>query len=273
MPSVFETPPSTPTAPASEAPVLDTKTADAAMAQAADLSALPPAGDERREELKRRADALRKAAAELEAAGGFEAVDLSRIEPENEIAGAFDPLTRMLRVSNANEREFVYKWEQADLYGRHGNIWVTSSKSLGWEVVSGPRDVAPEAWEHRQADGTRRVGDAILMRIRRERYEALMARQRRINVARQEGIGVQLLEQAEKAGIPVHDLTAPSTPQHIINHAQATREAARAARAAFVHASPQARPGAQRAHASEIASRKLESAIRRGNVPGLAVGA
>lgn len=254
------------TVPGAAPSVLTTDAANAAMANAADLSNLPPAGDERREELKRRADSLRAAADQLASAAGVEAIDLSKVKPENEIADAFDPLSGMLKVSDANDAEYVYKWEQADLYGRFGNIWVTSSKALGYETVSGSM---PEAREHRQVDGTRRVGDAILMRIRKERYAALQARQRRVNVARQEGVGVQLIEAAEKAGISAIDLTSPTAPAHILRHAEAQREAARAARAAYVHTAPQARPGANRTLASELAGRKFDSMIRTGTVPGL----
>jgi hypothetical protein len=131
------------------------------------------------------------------------------------------------------------------------------AKALGWEIVSGPRDVAPEAWDHREVDGTRRVGDVILMRIRKERYHSLQAAERRKNLARQEGIDVAVLEAAEKAGIIAHDLTSSATPQHIRRMAEAQVESARAARAAFVSASPQARPGAQRVTSSQHVARRL----------------
>jgi hypothetical protein len=238
--------------------------ADEAMTAAADVTNLPPAGDARRDELKRRSDQLRAAADQLAQAAGVEAIDLSKVQPENEIAQHFDPLSGMLAVTNRLP-EYEYRWEQADIRNQFGNTWVTTAKALGWEIVSGPM---PESMEHRAVDSTRRVGDVILMRIRKERYDALMARQRRINIARSEGVGVQLLEQAERAGVPLHDLTSPSAPAHLVQHAQAQLEAGRAARAAYVRHTPQAR-SMRGAAASEIASRKLDRMIRGGTVPGL----
>ncbi len=243
-------------APTTTPPVLDPSSAEAAMASASDVSTLPPAGDERREELKRRSDALRQAADEMAAAAGLEAADLSKITPENEIAQNFNPITNMLDVSK-RQSGYEYRWESAHPSLR--GVSITMAKNLGWELVVGDM---PEAREHREVDSTRRVGDAVLMRIRTERYHSLMSRQRRINIARQEGIDVALLEQAEKAGIVAHDLTSAATPQHIRRRAEAQVEAGRAARAAYVSTAPQARPGANRMTAAEHVNRRLESAIR-----------
>jgi hypothetical protein len=231
--------------------VLDSAAADAAMAQAADATTLPPNGDARREELKRRSDALRQAADEMAAAAGIESIDPSKLQPENEIAQHFNPATHMLDVSK-RQPGYEYRWESAN--PRLNGVAITMAKNLGWELVVGND---PEAREHREVDGTRRVGDAILMRIRTERYVSLQARQRRINLARSEGIDVAVLEQAEKAGIVAHDLASSKTPQHIRRHAEAQVESARAARAAFVASGPQARPGANRMTAAEHSARRL----------------
>lgn len=226
---------------------------------------LPPAGHERREELKRRMDALTKEAEHIASEMEIEGINPKALDIDNEIADHFDPATSMLDVSDANP-SYVYRWEQADLYNRQGNIWVTTRKAEGWEVVSGSD---PEAKNCRQVDGTRRVGDAILMRIRKDRYIALELADRRRRLSRSESVSLKALEMAEKAGIPVHDLSNANTPKHILQFAEAQAAAATAARQTMVRHMRQVGGQGKRVLASELASRRLDSAIRSGRVPGM----
>lgn len=248
------------------APVLDSATAATAQP---DSATLPAAGDARREELKRRYDALLAEAEILGKDLDFGTIDPAKLDKgmvENEIAQHFDPSSKMLEVQGARA-DRAYKWEQADIYNRWGNVWVTMAKSLGWKMVSGDM---PEARNHRQVDGMRRVGDAVLMWIERERFDAIEADDRRRRISRKEGISLHILEEADRLGVKVHDLGDGSAPAHIMQMAQAQRAAGEAARSTMVANMRQAGRNSRNL-ASSLADRKLEQAIRDGKVPGLTV--
>lgn len=259
----------TPTTAATKPVVLDTASAEKA---APDSATMPPAGDARREEMKKRHDDLQRQMADFEKEFSAElgSVDPAKLkQTDNEICQAFDPTTKMLEVSNAQSGR-VYLWEQADIYNRWGGFWVTGRKAQGWKLVSGD---SPEAREHKHVDGTRRVGDAVLMWIERERYEEIERVDRRRRLAIQQGVSVKVLEDAERAGVRLHDLEDASTPDHIRQFARAQAAAATAARQTMVSSMRQAgRSGASRVMASELANRRLEAAIRSGSVPGLTPG-
>jgi len=235
--------------------------AEQAASTAADVTTLPPPGDARREELRRRADALHAAGEALAGAAEIGTVDPSKLKIENEIAcysgNGFDGS----EVTNANPA-YAYIWENF-----RSDMWVTQAKALGWRVVEGDM---PEARERRSVDGTRRWGDTILLYVSKERYAALDAADRRRRIARKEGVGLAVLEAAERAGIPMHDLESNNPRAQQLAVAQ--RAAAEAARATMVSTMRQARPG-QRVLASELANRKFDRALREGTVPGMPPGA
>jgi hypothetical protein len=251
---------------------------DATGAAQADAAPLPPAGDARRDEMKQRYDVLMAQAAAFEA--DFGAIDPRKLRPENDIArfsdAATEPGAYVGRPIDGSEVDgalpgYTYTWEQADINNRYGALWVTGRKALGWEVVTGSM---PEEQRRRIVDGTRRWGDTILLRIPTARYEVLEADDRRRRLARGEGIALNVLEEAERKGVKVHDLASDRTPAHIRAFAHAQAAAAEAARSTMVSTMRQAgRSGATRVLASEIANRRLSKAIRDGSVPGMPVGA
>lgn len=255
-----------------DAPIVSTEQAATAAPSAA---AAMPAGDARREEMKRDADALNAQAAAFREKyqGDVGSIPADKLDPanvDNDIVREFDPITKMLEVQDKVPGK-TYLWEQADIHGRFGGFWVTARKAVGWEVVaSGPN--FPEARNLLAVDGTRRCGDAILMRIDTHRYEELERADRRRRVARMQGVSVKLIEQAEKAGVLIHDLVNPSTPR-ARDIAKAQVAAAEAARATMVSTMRQAgRGGMTRALASEIANKRIDGAIRAGTVAGLTPG-
>ena len=155
-------------------------------------SALPPAGHSRDEELRRRADALDEAI-EIEAANTeVESMNPKAFEPINEIQQAFNDQTNELEVSNPDPA-YVYCWVNA---GQHG-IFIKMKTAQRWEVVQGDD---PEAIEHRglMADTTRRVGDCILMRIRKDFYRIIKKRQEEASLARLGATSAGLRELGEK---------------------------------------------------------------------------
>jgi hypothetical protein len=241
-------------------------TAEEAATQAADISSLPEAGEARRDALRARADRLEAAAEQMRTSADIGSIDPSAFKVDREI-GQYSDHGRGLDGSEVSGAlsEYVYRWEQADIRNQWGGVWVTQSQALGWEIVGGDM---PESRERRHVDGTRRWGDTILMRIRRERYEAIQIAAQRRRLARSEGIPSQVLEHAERAGITVHDLEDPNTPSRIKQMAVAQRAAAESARATMVRHMRQARSVRGEA-AHEIANRRFDAALRDGKVPGM----
>lgn len=239
--------------------------AEQAATTAADIDSLPAAGDARREEMLRRADGLTQAAERLRDSVGIHNADPKAFQVENEIGQFTEGGMDGSEVSDALD-DYVYHWEQADIRNTFGNLWVTQAKSIGWEVVGGDM---PEAKERRFVDGTRRWGDTILMRMRRERANALEIVDRRRRLARSEGISLRVLEEADRLGVAAYDITDPKAPAHIrARFAEAQKASAEAARTTMVSTMRQAGRN-QRAMAGSLADQKLDRAIRAGNVPNM----
>lgn len=225
---------------------------------------LPPAGHARTEAMKARADQLEAAAEALRETADVHSIDPAAMQIDNEIAQYGGPGRCGSEVSGALP-EYVYVWEQADIRNQWGGIWVTQSKSIGWEVVQGNMK---EAIERKSVDGTRRWGDTILLRMKRERYEAMKLDNQRRTLARSEGVSLAILSEAERKGLNLLDLTSERTPAHIRQMAVAQRAAAEAARSTMVSTMRQARPS-RGVLASELANKRFDEALRTGKVPGL----
>lgn len=160
------------------------------------VEALPPAGDEQRDILRERADALAEA-------GETALPEIERARPdafrvENELAQHFDALA----VSNPDPM-YVYAWVQC--ISQHG-YFVKSKAAQGWEVVQGDM---PEAAELRGmgADTTRKLGDVVLMRCRRDVHKRLQRHEDRkresmqaASTARLQELGMKLRGMGVKVG-------------------------------------------------------------------------
>lgn len=150
---------------------------------------LPPAGDARDEELKRRDDALAEAGEDLGIEGGTGPLP----KVENELAQYFNELD----VPNADP-SFMYCWVYSGQQGR----MIRMKLAEGWEVVQGDAPEAP-ALKGMGADTTRRLGDVILMRMRKDKYLVLQRREKAKREAQQAGVTSGLQELGEKAGVKV----------------------------------------------------------------------
>lgn len=208
---------------------------------------LPAAGYLREEELKKRTDNLEQAAEEY-------GVDLTRIDPnkmkvDNELAVMiFDSIS----ISN-KQAEYTYRW--GNYVAQNGydvkecmsqRVVDSSGQSVRtWEIVQGDM---PEAAEQKglSGDTTRKVGDVMLLRCRKDVY-VLIDRYRRLQRERRErGVSAALEELGEKyrdKGVKVHTNTRMADPAF-------RREAARAA-------------------ASGIAREKFNEQLREGTVAGM----
>lgn len=128
---------------------------------------LPPAGHARDEELRKRTDILEEKAETQAATLDMGTIDPDVLKAERELMNQMDSTM----VTGANPA-YHYTWVNFQSY--HG--WAVKSKLAfrGWEVVNDTCG-SGEAIECRQADGTRKLGDVLLMRIKKERYAILAA--------------------------------------------------------------------------------------------------
>ena len=161
---------------------------------------LPSAGHARDEELKKRTDNLDAAAEFMSDDQEIYGVDPKAFEEDREILAHLDEL----HIADALP-DHHYLWAY---FGMNGRV-VWQRKRDGWKVVSGND---PEAPELKDADGLRKIGDCLLMKIPLERYNQLQAEREKRRVSQQLGIDARLIELGDKAakhGIKVH--TDPGT--------------------------------------------------------------
>lgn len=218
-----------------------------------DPTGLPPPGDARRETLRQRADRLAQEAEELSNDLERESIDPTKLRVENDIAQSFVPDFETenwnLPVSNARPG-YVYKWVFRDPGGRFGNTFVMRERipvNGPWEVVSGTGPECPEAREHLFADGTRVVGDVLLMRIRKDFHTMLLRRQAARTERFEHSITSRLEELGERArgrGVKVHTDASTMNPKMAERLFNST-------------------------HAQKLVERTVDQMIREGRMPGV----
>ncbi len=204
--------------------------------QGSDQTPLPEPGHERREALRKRLDGLNIEAANIAAEIEVETVDANKIEPDREILQHYN--SGDLPVSRRQDG-FEYCWVFADPRNNMAGRQVFKKKVQGWEVVNG---AMLEAADHKHVDGTRRVGDVLLMRIRYDRYVKLRREERETLKRREAGVSAGFMELGQKhasTGIKVYD----TVPDNAMKHAQT-------------------------AAAQERASKMTTKWIKGGNMPG-----
>lgn len=143
-----------------------------------------------KEQQARNADALAEAAEKVE--GGT--IDPDDIKEDREIQ--YHLQHNELEVT-AKQAGRVYKWVYTGQQGR----FVMQAKQQGWQVVSAED---PEAIELKFVDGTRRLADVMLMWTTEKRHKKNTAWQTELNKRQQLGITANLVEQASRYGIIVH---------------------------------------------------------------------
>lgn len=194
---------------------------------------LPPAGDERREELARRTDELAQLGEQAADANELHAISPSALLLENEIVGKLDHL----KVTDARP-EYRYCWVNwRSLEGR----MIQFKKSEGWELVAGDD---PECAELRDELGQRKIGDTKLMKMRLDRWVELDRQQRALRALRERGVDEALYELGEKyagKGVIVHRNVDPKLMARM----------------------------ATRAAAQQIAGQRFNRMLQRGQVPGV----
>ena len=189
-------------------------------------SELPPPGDERREELIRRTDALQEAGEKLANEQELYNIDPNApaMQPDRELMDLFDPSTMsMLTVSNP-QPGWRYSWANAV---NQSGLQVMMKKYEGWQVVSG---TDMEAIEHKGADGTRRVAAVLLLKLPEAQYKRLAERDAIRRDRQQKGVAAELEALGHKyrdKGITVHTPNT-GTSQHGFVKTEQTNDPRRA---------------------------------------------
>ena len=200
---------------------------------------LPPPGDARREVLAERTDDLAERAEGMADQVDLHSVNPAALKKDREIQHliSHDALT----VSNANHDMYRYKWV-TDKYPTNSpgiavmrelarKVIINGTAHVCWEMVRGDM---PESRELKTAEGTRRVGDCILMRCRVDMYMFIEKEQRERQQRQQNGVDSHLIELGEKA-----NRMGGGTTRSF-----------------------------QKAHAAELAQNQFTSMLKDGSIPG-----
>lgn len=200
---------------------------------------LPPAGHARDEELKRRADTLAEEAEKRAEALSMSGIDADVLKIESELASQMDELY----VTN-RQPGYEYCWVNFDAPSSARGLMVKRKLAQrGWEVVCGDM---PEAIEVKDVTGNRRVGDVILMRIKKEHFDKLKAAEEEYARSLSGAVHSNLQQLGEKyrgRGVIVH------TPENMSPQLLKSMEA--------------------RARGAMAANQKLDQSLRDGTVEGV----
>lgn len=202
-------------------------------------STLPPAGYKRTEELSRRKDQLEQKAEELSEQRDTFGVDPAKMEPDMELQ---EKIEDSLAVSNPDPA-YMYVWVNYTQQMR----FIKTYRSQGYEIVQGD-DTAASELKGEGADTTRRLGDCILMKIRKDRYLILQRKlkKKREDVQKSVDSGLRLAgEQARRHGAVIH--TAENLDPKLLKRMQT------------------------QALAAQMAEKALGDEIRSGTVPGMEI--
>lgn len=182
-----------------------------------------PAGHAREEAKKIVADQL---AEQIEHESGDGATfDPSVLEVENEIAQHYNMSLNEFEVMDPVEG-YDYLWGRCD-YRSHMEIMSRAQRYLGmgvrgYELVSGPKERFPECWDLKAPDGTRRIGDCQLYRVKREVHHAIEVKQALAAKARDLGVSQNVLARAAKYPKYVRATEVQGNPiDYLRNRAQA----------------------------------------------------
>ena len=145
---------------------------------------LPETGHWRTEALKRNRDELEAAvnAANEYTDGAVGTVDLGKIPLDNDIVKWMDGTGNL--AFDSPRPDMVYCLIRRKTRIDEADTAVEWMRGLGWQIVVGTASDCPEAKEWLQADGTRKIGDTVLMRMEKGRYAQYRAWQKRDRVER-----------------------------------------------------------------------------------------
>lgn len=154
------------------------------------------------------------------------AFDPSKLEIENEIAQHYNTATNEFEVTDAVEG-YCYLWgrrhpkSHAEIMSRVGRY--LGNRIPGYELVSGPQEKFPECWQLRAEDGTRRIGDVQLYRVRKQVWDALQECYARDAKAREMGVSSGLMSRAARYPRYVRATETEGDPMEFLRDRARTR--------------------------------------------------
>ena len=198
---------------------------------------MPEPGHKRDDELARRKDVLEQRIEEE--APDVYPVNPEALEPDRDILRDLEH--DMLEVTNPDS-EYTYCWAY---FGMNGQA-VVAKKAVGWRVVDSGDKECPE---HKESDGTRRIGDVLLMKIPTTRFIEITKAQERRRQAQELGVSSNVMALADKYGLKVHEdlSTVQVGPQTLMDVIQ------------------------KKSGAEKVAMRHLDRKLRKGEVPGVSI--
>lgn len=149
---------------------------------------LPPAGDARTEELKKREDNLEEQAEAKYVDAG--AIPKHMLEPDYDIQS---DIRKSYLDIGTNHPLYVTKWVN---YVNQNGMMVWQAKADGWIVATAKEFT--EAVDMQKADGTIRVGDVLLMFIRKDDHLHLVKREDAKRIRQQYGVEAEIHDLAER---------------------------------------------------------------------------
>lgn len=163
---------------------------------------LPPPGDERREVLKARTDNLEQ---QIDEKTDHYAIDPAALEVDREIRNDLD---KGYLDPSDSDPAYKYAWVQCKHPEDHPSRMVELKLAekvqipdgtwvRPWEVVGSNHKEAPKL---QQTDGSRRIGDTLLMRCRKDYYALMELAKRKLTHQRNYGTDSGLVELAMRAG-------------------------------------------------------------------------
>lgn len=206
---------------------------------------LPPAGHERREELKRRDDNLTQQAEEQSVDRGTIPEDV--LQPDHNIQ---NEMRRSYLDVGSNHPLYKTKWVN---YVNTNGQMVWQAKAEGWAVATAK--VFPEAADMQKEDGSIRVGDVMLMFIRHDEHFRIEQREANKRLRQQYGVEATIHDIAEKHPDVFKNV---HTPEITGNMPEGTMKEVE-------------RRAAVRNAARGVAAQHLGNRMKKGTIPGVPI--
>ena len=206
---------------------------------------LPPAGHERREELKARTDNLEQQAETQYANVG--AIPAAALEPDYNIQNT---IRRSYLDIGSNHPLYKTKWVN---YVNTNGQMVWQAKADGWMVASARE--FPEARDMSKEDGSLRVGDVMLMFIQHDQHFLLEQREANKRLRQQFGVEADIHDIAKRYPDVFRNVHTPEITGGIPDDMLKTMEAR----------------NARRSSAINLAARHLGNKMKTEVIPGVPI--
>ena len=209
---------------------------------------LPPAGQARREELARRTDTLVEAAETQTPDSGRIPQDHDALRPERNREIQNHLAKSHLEIGTAHPY-YMVKW--VNYVNQQGSmIW--TEKAKGWKVAT--VDEFPEARELSREDRTIRIGDVLLMFIRKDEHYLLEQKEHEKRLRQQYGVEAEIHDLAARNRRIFPDVHTPSingVPDNLMNEME--------------------RRSSRRQGIRKIAAQHLGNQMKKGTISGVPI--